>query len=65
MLSECRWSDREKNDTVRRWLTFGRSVLSPKTEDLSSGGDFHPLICLNTSYTIYTGMMGRYMKASC
>ena len=33
-----------------------------KTEDLSPEGDYRPITCLNTSYKIYTGMMGRYMK---
>lgn len=55
-----RW--KQEVDRIPRWLTFGRSVLSPKTEDLSPAGDYRPITCLNTSYKIYTGMMGRYMK---
>ena len=55
-----RW--KQDVDRIPRWLTFGRFVLLPKTEDLSPEEDYRPITCLNTSYKIYTGMMGRHMN---
>jgi len=52
----------EDNRTIPDWLTLGRTVLIPKTEDLSSERDYRPITCLNTSYKIFTGILGSYMK---
>jgi len=52
----------ENNATVPKWLTLGRTVLIPKAKDLSSERDYRPITCLNTSYKIFTGVLGNYMK---
>ena len=44
------------------WLTYGRTVLLPKTKNLNSEKDYRPITCLNTSYKIFTGMLARYVK---
>ena len=49
--------------SIPKWLPEGRTVLLPKTNDLSSVRDYRPITCLNTSYKIYTGLIGNYMKA--
>ena len=55
-----RWS--EQPEVIPDWLTQGRTVLSPKTEDLSNERNYRPITCLNTCYKIFTGMIGKYMK---
>ena len=55
-----RW--REQPEVIPDWLTQGRTVLLPKTEDLSSERNYRPITCLNTCYKIFTGMIGKYMK---
>ena len=52
----------EQPDEMSDWLTQGRTVLLPKTEDLSNMGNYHPITCLNTCYKIFTGMIGNYME---
>ena len=52
----------ELPDEIPDWLTQGRTVLLPKTEDLSNEGNYRPIICLNTCYKIFTGMIGNNMK---
>ena len=44
------------------WLTEGRTVLLPKTEDSSNERNYRPITCLNTCYKIFTGMIGNFMK---
>ena len=44
----------EDPNKVPKWLTLGRTVLIPKTEDLSSEKDYRPITCRNTSYKIFT-----------
>ena len=55
-----RW--REQPEVIPDWLTQVRTVLLPKTEDLSSERNYRPITCLNTCYKIFTGMIGKYMK---
>ena len=43
-------------------LTQGRTVLLPKTEELSNEKNYHPITCLNTCCKIFTGIIGNYMK---
>ena len=52
----------QDNESIPHWLTLGRTVLLPKAVDLSSERDYRPIICLNTSYKIFTGVLGKYMK---
>ena len=55
-----RW--REQPEVIPDWLTQGRTVLLPKTEDLSNERNYRPITCLNTCYKIFTGMIGKFMK---
>ena len=59
-MLHTRW--REQPEVIPDWLTHGRTVLLPKTEDLSNERNYHPITCLNTCYKIFTGMIGKYMK---
>ena len=52
----------ELPDEVPDWLTQKRTVLLPKTEDLSNERNYRPITCLNTCYKVFTGMIGNYMK---
>ena len=52
----------EEPETVTEWVTHGRTVLLPKSEDLSNERDYRAITCLNTCYKIFTGMVGSYMK---
>ena len=52
----------ELPDEIPDWLTHGRTVLLPKTEDLSNERNYRPITCLNTCYKVFTGMIGNYMK---
>ena len=47
---------------IPEWLTLGRTVVLPKTEDLSPEQDYRPITFLNTSYKLFTGIMGRCTK---
>ena len=48
---------REQPDEVPEWLTQGRTVLLPKTEDLNNEKNYLSIACLNTCYKIFTGMI--------
>ena len=52
----------EDPEGIPEWVTLGRTVLLPKTEDLSFEEEYRPITCLNTSYKLFTGMIGRYMR---
>ena len=52
----------ELPDEIPDWLTHGRTVLLPKTEDLSNERNYRPITFLNTCYNIFTGMICNYMK---
>ena len=52
----------EQPDEIPEWLTLGRTVLLPKTEELSNEKNYCPITCLNTCYKIFTGIIGNYMK---
>ena len=52
----------EQLDETAEWLTQGRTVLLPKTEELSNEKNYHPITCLNTCHKIFTGIIGNYMK---
>ena len=38
------------------------TVMLPKTNELSNITERRPITCLNTSYKIYTGNIGKYMR---
>ena len=51
-------------DTSRipEWWPSGRTVLLPKTKNLSDEKNYHPITCLNTSCKILTGLVAKYMR---
>lgn len=52
----------EDQTTIPSWLALGRTVLIPKAADLSSEKDYRPITCLNTSYKMFTSILGNYMR---
>lgn len=52
----------EDPEQIPKWITDGRTVLLPKTENLTNEKDYRPITCLNTCYKIFTGMIANYMK---
>ena len=52
----------EQPDEMSDWLTQGRTVLLPKTEDLSNMRNYHAITCFNICYKIFTGMIGNCME---
>ena len=52
----------EDPEQMPRWITDGRTVLLPKTEDLGNERNYRPITCLNTCYKIFTGIVATYMK---
>ena len=50
------------NELIPDWWPAGRTVQIPKTKDLSNEQNYRPITCLNTSYKILTGLIGRYMR---
>ena len=44
------------------WWPSGRTVLLPKTKDLSDEKNYRPITCLNTSYKLLTGLVAKHMR---
>ena len=55
-----KWIDQP--DSIPDWINQGRTVLLPKTENLSNKRDYLPITCLNTCCKIFTGMVGKDIK---
>ena len=55
---------RMKNDynMIPVWWLTGRTVQIPKTKDISNEQKYRPITCLNTSYKIMTGLIGKYVR---
>lgn len=43
-------------------MTKERTVLLPKSDDLSNEKNYNFITCLNTSYKIFLGITAGYMK---
>ena len=53
---------RDSNELIPvRWPS-GRTILLQKTIDLSDEKKYRPITCLNTSYKLLTGLIGKYMR---
>ena len=50
------------NDLITVWWPSGRTALLPKTKDLTDEINYRPITCLNTSYKLLTGLVGKYMR---
>ena len=55
-----KWIDQP--ESIPDWVTYGRTVLLPKSEVLDDEKNYRPITCLNTAYKIFTGMLGKYLK---
>ena len=55
-----KWVD--DNTTILQWIAVGRTVLLPKTKDLSSEEEYPTMYCLNTSCKLFTGILAKFMK---
>ena len=55
-----KWADQP--ESTPEWLMLGRTVLLPKIDDLSFEEDYRPITCLNTSYKLFSGLLGGYMR---
>ena len=53
---------KNNDDLLPVWWPSGRTVLLPKTKDLTDEKNYHPITCLNTSYKLLTGLVSKYMR---
>ena len=53
---------KDSNDLIPVWWPSGRTLLLPKTKDLIDEKNYRPIMCLNTSYKLLTGLVGKYMR---
>ena len=61
-ITDCFKKWMEQPEEIPTLLTQGRTVLLPKTEDVSNEKNYRPITCLNTVCKIFTGMIRSYMK---
>ena len=47
---------------IAEWWPSGRTVLLPKTKNLSNEKNYRPITCLNASYKILTGLAVKYLR---
>ena len=52
----------EDERTIPDWIAVGRTILLPKSEDLSDRTNYRPITCLITMYKLFTGLMAKNMK---
>ena len=53
---------RDNNELIPVWWPSGRTLLLPKTKDLSDEKKYCPITCLNTLYKLLTRLIGKYMR---
>ena len=46
---------------IPEWWLSGKTVLLPKTKNLSDEKNYCPITCLTTSYKILMGLVVKYM----
>ena len=49
----------EDQEQMPKQITNGKMVLVPKTEKLHNEKGYYPVMCLNTFYKIFTGMVSK------
>ena len=52
----------DDNRLIPTWWPLGRTVLIPKSKDLGDEKNYPPVMCLNTSYKLLTGLVGKSIK---
>ena len=53
---------KDNNDLISVWWPSGRTMLLPKVKDLTDEKSYCPITCLNTSYKLLPGLVGKYMR---
>ena len=53
---------RDDNRLIPTWWPLGRTVLIPKSKDLSDGKNYLPITCFNTLYKLLTRLVARFMR---
>ena len=53
---------KKDNNLIPTWLPSGRTVLLPKTNDLTDEKNLRAITCLNTSHKILAGLIAKYMR---
>ena len=64
-ITDCFKKWMEQPEEIPTWLTQWRTVLLPKTEDVSNEKNCRPITCLNIVYKIFTGMIGNRYEEPC
>ena len=62
VLAKSSTSLYQDTSRIPEWWPSGRTVLIPKTKNLSDEKNYRPITCLNTSYKILTGLVAKYMR---
>ena len=52
----------EDTTMIPEWWPSGRTVLLPKTKNLSDEKNYRQITCMNTSYKILTGLVTKHMR---
>ena len=53
---------RDGDRLIPTWWLLRRTILIPKSKDLSYKGNYHPSTYLNRSYKLLTGLVGKFMR---
>ena len=53
---------RDDNRLIPTWWSLGKTVLTPKSKDLSHEKNYCPITCLNTSSKLLTGLIGKFIR---
>ena len=53
---------RDDNRLIPTWWSLGRTVLIPKSKELSDEKNYSPITCLNSSYKLLTRLVGKFMR---
>ena len=53
---------KDNKNLISVWPSSGRTVQLPKTKDITDEKNCHPITCLNTTYKLLTGLLGKYMS---
>ena len=53
---------KDNKNLISVWRPSGRTVQLPKMKDLTDEKNCRPITCLNTTYKLLTGLLGKYMS---
>ena len=53
---------RDDNRLIPTWWLVGRTVMIPKSKDLSHEKNYRPIRYLNTQYNHLNGLVGKFMR---